>query len=101
MFCDCLRVTTIPSSFIICNKQVYQENVYVPEKKFHSFKKVARSMGYAEKDICLVSYQSISKGKLVHIWHKYDCFFVLNSSVFFEDMSVIYIDGYRILWRMW
>ena len=44
--------------------QVYQENVYVPEKKFHSFKKVARSMGYGEKDISIVSFQSVSKGKI-------------------------------------
>jgi hypothetical protein len=44
--------------------QVYQENVYVPEKKFHSFKKVARSMGYGEKDISVVSFQSVSKGKI-------------------------------------
>nr|KJB57090.1 hypothetical protein B456_009G147700 [Gossypium raimondii] len=39
-----------------------EENVYVPEKKFHSFKKVSRSMGYGEKDIALVSFQSVSKG---------------------------------------
>ena len=45
--------------------QVYQETVYVPEKKFHSFKKVARSMGYGEKDISVVSFQSVSKGKIV------------------------------------
>lgn len=45
--------------------KVYQENVYVPEKKFHSFKKVSRSMGYGENDITLVSFQSVSKGKLV------------------------------------
>ncbi len=45
--------------------QVYQENVYVPEKKFHSFKKIARSMGYGEEDICLVSFQSVSKGEMV------------------------------------
>lgn len=42
--------------------QVYQENVYVPEKEFHSFKKVSRSMGYGEDDIALVSFQSVSKG---------------------------------------
>lgn len=41
---------------------MYQENVYVPDKQFHSFKKVARSMGYGEKDISLVSFQSVSKG---------------------------------------
>ncbi|KAK1575512.1 hypothetical protein Q3G72_006111 [Acer saccharum] len=40
---------------------VYQENVYVPEKSFHSLKKVSRSMGYGE-DISLVSFQSVSKG---------------------------------------
>ncbi|KAL2243147.1 alanine aminotransferase 2 [Sesamum indicum] len=53
-----------------CNKEglvlladeVYQENIYVPDKQFHSFKKVARSMGYGEKDISLVSFQSVSKG---------------------------------------
>lgn len=44
--------------------QVYQENVYVPEKSFHSLKKVSRSMGYGEEDISLVSFQSVSKGKL-------------------------------------
>lgn len=45
--------------------QVYQENVYVPDKEFHSFKKVSRSMGYGEKDISLVSFQSVSKGNLL------------------------------------
>lgn len=44
--------------------QVYQENIYVPDKKFHSFKKISRSMGYGEKDISLVSFQSVSKGML-------------------------------------
>ncbi|KAJ6327351.1 hypothetical protein OIU78_014267 [Salix suchowensis] len=47
---------------ILLADEVYQENVYVPEKKFHSFKKVARSMGYGEKDISIVSFQSVSKG---------------------------------------
>jgi alanine transaminase len=42
--------------------QVYQENVYEEGKKFHSFKKVARSMGYGDKDISLISFQSVSKG---------------------------------------
>lgn len=45
--------------------QVYQENIYVPDKKFHSFKKISRSLGYGENDISLVSFQSVSKGKLV------------------------------------
>ncbi|MBA0745473.1 hypothetical protein Gogos_008048, partial [Gossypium gossypioides] len=46
---------------VLLADEVYQENVYVPEKKFHSFKKVSRSMGYGEKDIALVSFQSVSK----------------------------------------
>lgn len=44
--------------------QVYQENIYVPDKQFHSFKKIARSMGYGENDVSLVSFQSVSKGML-------------------------------------
>lgn len=44
--------------------QVYQENIYVPDKKFHSFKKISRAMGYGEKDISLVSFHSVSKGLL-------------------------------------
>ncbi|KAM7483946.1 hypothetical protein LguiB_008529 [Lonicera macranthoides] len=47
---------------VLLADEVYQENVYVPEKKFHSFKKISRSMGYGEKDISLVSFQSVSKG---------------------------------------
>ncbi|CAL0315443.1 unnamed protein product [Lupinus luteus] len=47
---------------VLLADEVYQENVYVPEKKFHSFKKVARSLGYGESDITLVSFQSVSKG---------------------------------------
>jgi alanine transaminase len=47
---------------VLLADEVYQENIYVPEKKFHSFKQVSRSMGYGEEDISLVSFQSISKG---------------------------------------
>ncbi|CAH2066915.1 unnamed protein product [Thlaspi arvense] len=47
---------------VLLADEVYQENVYVPDKKFHSFKKVARSLEYGEKDIALVSFQSVSKG---------------------------------------
>ncbi|CAH2037195.1 unnamed protein product [Thlaspi arvense] len=47
---------------VLLADEVYQENVYVPDKKFYSFKKIARSMGYGEKDVSLVSFQSISKG---------------------------------------
>ncbi|KAB2613147.1 alanine aminotransferase 2 [Pyrus ussuriensis x Pyrus communis] len=47
---------------VLLADEVYQENVYVPDKEFHSFKKVSRSMGYGEQDISLVSFQSVSKG---------------------------------------
>ncbi|CAO2824649.1 unnamed protein product [Amaranthus hypochondriacus] len=47
---------------VLLADEVYQENVYAPDKIFYSFKKVVRSMGYQEKDIALVSFQSVSKG---------------------------------------
>ncbi|KAK9280754.1 hypothetical protein L1049_003642 [Liquidambar formosana] len=47
---------------VLLADEVYQENVYVPDKKFHSFKKISRSMGYGGDDISLVSFQSVSKG---------------------------------------
>jgi hypothetical protein len=40
--------------------QVYQENIYAENKKFNSFKKVARSLGYDENDLSLVSFNSVS-----------------------------------------
>ncbi|KAL2516501.1 Alanine aminotransferase 2 [Forsythia ovata] len=47
---------------VLLADEVYQENVYVPDKQFHSFKKVSQSMEYGEEDISLVSLQSVSKG---------------------------------------
>lgn len=49
--------------------QVYQENIYVPDKKFHSFKKISRSMGYGNEDIALVSFQSVSKGNIAFLFY--------------------------------
>ena len=49
--------------------QVYQENIYVPDKKFHSFKKISRSMGYGNEDITLISFQSVSKGDISFSFH--------------------------------
>nr|XP_009786857.1 PREDICTED: alanine aminotransferase 2, mitochondrial-like isoform X2 [Nicotiana sylvestris]XP_016500729.1 PREDICTED: alanine aminotransferase 2, mitochondrial-like [Nicotiana tabacum] len=46
---------------VLLADEVYQENIYVPEKQFHSFKKIARSMRFGEKDISLVSFQFVSK----------------------------------------
>ncbi|WOL02667.1 hypothetical protein Cni_G11386 [Canna indica] len=47
---------------VLLADEVYQENIYVDDKKFNSFKKIARSMGYGDKDLSLVSFQSVSKG---------------------------------------
>ncbi|CAM0906766.1 unnamed protein product [Alopecurus aequalis] len=47
---------------VLLADEVYQENIYVEDKKFHSFKKIARSMGYTDDDLPLVSFQSVSKG---------------------------------------
>ncbi|KAJ6805547.1 alanine aminotransferase 2-like [Iris pallida] len=47
---------------VLLADEVYQENIYAEDKTFHSFKKIARSMEYGEKDLALVSFQSVSKG---------------------------------------
>lgn len=47
---------------VLLADEVYQENIYVPDKQFHSFKKISRTMGYGDNDISLVSFQSVSKG---------------------------------------
>jgi alanine transaminase len=47
---------------VLLADEVYQENIYAPDKEFHSFKKISRTMGYGDKDISLVSFQSVSKG---------------------------------------
>lgn len=49
-------------SLVLLADEVYQENIYVPDKQFHSFKKISRTMGYGDNDISLVSFQSVSKG---------------------------------------
>ncbi|KAJ4814609.1 Alanine aminotransferase 2 [Rhynchospora pubera] len=47
---------------VLLADEVYQENIYVDDKSFNSFKKIARSMGYGEDDLAVVSFQSVSKG---------------------------------------
>ncbi|CAD5195804.1 unnamed protein product [Musa acuminata subsp. malaccensis] len=47
---------------VLLADEVYQENIYVDDKKFNSFKKITRSMGYIDDEIPLVSFQSVSKG---------------------------------------
>jgi alanine transaminase len=43
--------------------QVYQDNVYDPKSKFHSFKKVMTEMGEPYSRMALASFMSCSKGK--------------------------------------
>ncbi|KAL5211131.1 hypothetical protein ABZP36_006754 [Zizania latifolia] len=60
---DVTRELSISSFFWgVHQPQVYQENIYVTNKKFNSFKKIVRSMGYNGVDLRLVSFQSVSKG---------------------------------------
>ncbi|KAM0836248.1 hypothetical protein ACQ4PT_062444 [Festuca glaucescens] len=49
-------------NLVLLADEVYQENVYTDEKKFNSFKKIARSMGYGEGDISLISFHLVSNG---------------------------------------
>ncbi|XP_020578568.1 alanine aminotransferase 2-like [Phalaenopsis equestris] len=49
-------------SLVLLADEVYQENIYAGGKEFNSHKKIARSMGYGDKDISIVSFQSVSKG---------------------------------------
>ncbi|CAL5061627.1 unnamed protein product [Urochloa decumbens] len=47
---------------VLLADEVYQDNIYVEDKQFHSFKKIARTLGYTDDDLPLVSFQSVSKG---------------------------------------
>ena len=48
--------------------EVYQENVYTPERRFHSFAKVMHEMG--ESSVSLFSFHSVSKGFLGECGHR-------------------------------
>ncbi|PUZ39392.1 hypothetical protein GQ55_9G304000 [Panicum hallii var. hallii] len=47
---------------VLLADEVYQENIYIADRKFKSFKKIARSMEFGEGDISLVSFHSVSNG---------------------------------------
>ena len=56
--------------------QVYQDNVYDPKSKFHSFKKVMVEMGEPYSEMELASFMSCSKGKEIEFWNsKHGCIF--------------------------
>jgi len=48
--------------------EVYQENVYAPGLKFHSFAQIMHELG--EKDVTLFSFHSVSKGFLGECGHR-------------------------------
>ncbi|KAI4972604.1 hypothetical protein ZWY2020_003529 [Hordeum vulgare] len=45
---------------VLLGDEVYQENIYVDNKKFHSFKKIMRSLGYGEEELPLCTPRAIS-----------------------------------------
>lgn len=55
---------------VVLADEVYQENTYTKEKKFHSFKKVLRSMPDNFQSQELVSFHSMSKGFFGECGHR-------------------------------
>lgn len=47
---------------VLLADEVYQDNVYASDKKFTSFKRIARKMGYQNHELSLVSINSSSNG---------------------------------------
>ncbi|KAJ3292219.1 hypothetical protein HK104_005489 [Borealophlyctis nickersoniae] len=54
----------IRNRLVLLADEVYQANIYEHDYPFHSFKKVAKSMGTAAQNLELVSFHSISKGMI-------------------------------------
>jgi hypothetical protein len=71
--------------------QVYQDNVYDPNSKFHSFKKVLVEMGEPYHKMELASFMSCSKGKEINSWNwEYSYVFSLTWNIVSTvDQSVI------------
>ena len=49
---------------VLLADEVYQANIYMERKPFHSFKKVLKSMGPKYDSVGLISFHSISKGMI-------------------------------------
>ncbi|GBG71120.1 alanine aminotransferase [Chara braunii] len=49
-------------NLLLIADEVYQENIYCEGKKFTSFKKIVRDLGFKDSDFTLVSLHSSSKG---------------------------------------
>ncbi|CAF0919924.1 unnamed protein product [Adineta ricciae] len=58
-----IRFAEKHSLFILAD-EVYQENIYLPDSKFHSFKKVLMDLGSPYNHMEMASFHSASKG-----WH--------------------------------
>lgn len=61
--CEIIKFAYDNKLFLLAD-EVYQENVYDRNSKFHSFKKVMKEMGAPYKDMELASFLSTSKGFL-------------------------------------
>lgn len=52
----------VRESLVLLADEVYQDNIYIAGKTFHSFKRVAVELGKEAEQLVLVSMHSISKG---------------------------------------
>jgi len=76
-------------NLLLLADEVYQENIYTPDKPFISFKKVKYEMGSSYRDLGLVSFHSTSKGLLgeyvflsyYYSIHSLNIFLILTSQV--------------------
>lgn len=50
------------NKIVLMADEVYQENVYTPDRPWNSFKKILTSMGSEYSNVELFSFHSISKG---------------------------------------
>lgn len=64
--------------------KVYQDNVYDPESKFHSFKKVITEMGAPYNKMELASFHSVSKGYMGEYVMKFCTNFILLKIYFLK-----------------
>ena len=65
----CTHCDTVTSLCVLCKLshayfllQVYQDNVYTSDLKFHSFKKLVKTMNLMDSGFRLASFHSASKG---------------------------------------
>ena len=75
---------------ILYTFQVYQHNIYDPNSKFHSFKKVLIEMGAPYNEMELASFMSCSKGKARFIIISDHCYLFFSAEVLSLKVSFEY-----------